>query len=93
MLCILCLVCACATVGRSFPPERVTSITRDSTTKAELLGHFGMPYRRGIDDGDSTWTWVHYKFRLFGEHMQTRDLIVTFDDAGRVTSYTYNSSF
>ena len=43
---------------------------------------FGLPYRRGIEDGDSTWTYLHYKVRLFGEHMRTRDLYRPFP-AGR----------
>jgi len=82
----------CATVGRSFPPDRVQSIEIGQTTKLQLMGLFGMPYRRGIDDGDSTWTYVHYKFRLFGEHLRSRDLYLRFDPQGRVKSYSYNSS-
>ena len=53
---------------------------------------FGEPYRRGIDSGDSTWTYLHYKFKLFGEHMKTRDLYLVFDEDDRVKSFTYNSN-
>lgn len=82
----------CATIGREFPPEQVSNITIGRTTKAELLGLFGLPYRRGVDSGDSTWTYVHYKVRMFGEHLKTRDLVVTFDGSGHVKTYTYNSN-
>jgi outer membrane protein assembly factor BamE (lipoprotein component of BamABCDE complex) len=82
----------CATVGHPFPPEQVQQIRVGSTTKTELLGVFGLPYRRGIDDGDSTWTYLHYRVRLFGEHLRTRDLYVRFDERGLVKSYSYNSN-
>jgi outer membrane protein assembly factor BamE (lipoprotein component of BamABCDE complex) len=82
----------CATVGHSFPPGKVEEIEIGRTSKSQLLGLFGLPYRRGVEDGDSTWTYVHYKFRLFGEHMRTRDLYVRFDPSGRVKSFSYNSN-
>jgi len=82
----------CATIGHEFPHQRVSEIRVGETTKGELLGQFGLPYRRGIEDGDSTWTYVHYKFKLFGENLKTRDLYVRFDRDGRVRSFTYNSN-
>jgi hypothetical protein len=89
---LLPFVVSCATIGRPFPPEQVQQIRLGQTTKTQLLGYFGLPYRRGIEDGDSTWTYVHYKYRLFGEKLRTRDLYVRFDPEGRVRSYTYNSN-
>jgi hypothetical protein len=89
---LLPLLASCATIGRPFPPEQVQQVKIGETTKTQLLGYFGFPYRRGIEDGDSTWTYVHYKYRLFGEKLRTRDLYLRFDDQGRVSSYTYNSN-
>jgi hypothetical protein len=82
-------IVGCATVGREFPTERVIEIRIDQTTKADLLAHFGRPYRRGIEDGDSTWTYVWYKLRLLGGQTQARDLYIRFADE-KVSSYTYN---
>ncbi len=82
----------CATIGRDFAYRRVAEIQVDQTTKGEILGRFGLPYRRGIEDGDSTWTYVHYKVRLFGEKLRTRDLYVRFDRNDIVRSFTYNSN-
>jgi hypothetical protein len=82
-------VVGCATVGREFPTERVIEIRIDQTTKTDLLAHFGRPYRRGIEDGDSTWTYVYYRLRLLGGQTQARDLYVRFADE-KVSSYTYN---
>lgn len=83
---------SCATIGHRFPPENVALIRNGETTKSQLLGQFGLPYRRGIEDGDSTWTYVYYKFRLFGENLRTRDLYLRFGPDGVVRSYTYNSN-
>lgn len=83
---------SCATIGHRFPPENVARVKIGETTKAQLLGDFGLPYRRGIEDGDSTWTYVYYKVRLFGETLRTRDLYLRFDPEGRVKSFTYNSN-
>jgi hypothetical protein len=83
---------SCATIGHRFPPEKVREIEINRTTKTELLGMFGLPYRRGIEDSDSTWTYLHYKIRLLGEHLRTRDLYVRFDESGTVRSFTYNSN-
>ena len=89
---VAALTLSCATIGHRFPPEKVAGIKNGETTKAQLLGDFGLPYRRGIEDGDSTWTYVYYKVRLFGENLRTRDLYLRFDADGRVRSYTYNSN-
>jgi hypothetical protein len=82
-------IVGCATVGREFPTERVVEIQIDQTTKSDLLAHFGRPYRRGIEDGDSTWTYVYYKLRLLGGQTQARDLYIRFNNE-TVNSYTYN---
>jgi hypothetical protein len=82
----------CATVGHEFSPAYVPQVVIGQTTKSDMRLMFGEPYRRGIDDGDSTWTYVHYKFRLFGEHMKTRDLLIRWDKDDRVRSYSYNSN-
>lgn len=86
---VLLGVVGCATVGREFPTERVIEIRIDQTTKSDLLAHFGRPYRRGIEDGDSTWTYVYYKLRLLGGQTRARDLYIRFTGQ-TVSSYTYN---
>ncbi len=50
------------------------------------------PYRTGIDDGDATSTWLHYRLRVFGEQ-DTRDLYVRFNGDRTVKSYSFNSNF
>ncbi len=52
---------------------------------------FGAPWRTGLEDGQRTWTYAEYRYSLFGG-AQTRDLLIRFDDEGRVASYTFNST-
>lgn len=80
----------CATVGREFPFDDVENIVNNETTKSDLLAMFGRPYRRGIEDGDSTWTYLHYKVRFIGGQTRTRDLYIRFEGE-IVRSYTYNA--
>ena len=52
---------------------------------------FGTPWRTGVEDGQRTWTYGHYRYALLGT-TRTRDLVVRFDENDVVSSYTYNST-
>jgi hypothetical protein len=81
----------CMTVGRPFPVDRVASLRVEQTTQADVRSLFGEPDRTGVDDGDETWTYLHYRLSVFGDQ-RTRDLYVRFGPDGRVRSYSFNSS-
>ncbi|MBZ0267553.1 outer membrane protein assembly factor BamE [bacterium] len=85
------LLAGCATVGREFPPEKVPEIRIGETTRTEILAMFGEPWRTGLEDGDAKWTYGRYRYSLFGASRST-DLTVRFDDAGRVLSYSFNTT-
>ena len=82
---------SCATVGKDFATDKVPMIKIGKTTKADINNLFGTPWRTGVEDGDKTWTYGYYRYKLFGGS-ETRDLIVRFDESGRVNSYSYNTS-
>lgn len=88
----LIVITGCATIGHQFNTESVPQIKIGTTTIDEVKNTFGKPYRKGIDSGDQTWTYVYYKLNLLGSN-RTRDLYVTFDKKGIVKSYTYNTNF
>ncbi len=81
----------CMTIGRPFPIQEVRRIETGKTTREEVKSLFGEPWRTGLEDGESTWTYGHYRYSLLGEGM-TRDLVVRFDDRGVVSHYSFNSS-
>ena len=85
------LASGCATVGWEFPVANVDSIVIGKTTRDEVQRLFGNPWRVGVEDGNETWTYGHYKYKLFGT-TETRDLVVRFDAKGNVVSYTFNAA-
>lgn len=85
------MLAGCATIGYDFPTDPVSSIRIGTTTQADISRLFGDPWRTGIEDGDTSWTYGYYHYRLFS-NSQTRDLKVIFDANGKVKSYSFNQS-
>jgi outer membrane protein assembly factor BamE (lipoprotein component of BamABCDE complex) len=85
------LLSACFTVGKSFADYAVPDIRVGKTTENEIRTLFGSPWRTGMDDGDQTWTYGHYRYSLFGEE-KTEDLVIRFDKDGVVSSYIFNTT-
>jgi hypothetical protein len=91
VLMVSCPVAGCLNVGHEFPVEPVRKIEIGTTTREDVRGMFGEPWRTGIEDGERTWTYGRYRYSLFSA-ATTRDLVVRFDARGVVTSYTFNST-
>ena len=85
------LAAGCATIGHDFPAASVHQVTIGQTTQDELLRMLGQPWRTGIEDGKTTWTYGYYKYSLFGR-TRSRDLVLRFDDNKVVKSYTFNTT-
>ena len=81
----------CATVGRPSPAAPVTQIQLHHTTRAQIRAIFGAPWRTGIEDGQTTWTYGFYRYSLFSP-ARTRDLVVRFAADGTVASYSFNTT-
>ncbi len=88
---IMLFMASCATIGRDFPDEKVSTIQMNVTTQKEIRSMFGPPWRVGIEDGRQTWTYGMYNYWLFSG-TYTKDLVVRFDKNGVVVSYTFNTS-
>ncbi|OGS20292.1 MAG: hypothetical protein A3J83_04960 [Elusimicrobia bacterium RIFOXYA2_FULL_40_6] len=82
----------CITIGRDFQTKSIPSIIIGQTNMNEIMNTYGNPYRKGIDDGDLTWTYLNYKVSAFSGSF-TRDLYIKFDKKGIVKNYTYNTNF
>lgn len=85
------LVAGCATIGQEFNVAAVDQIVIGETTRTDIEQLFGPPWRVGVEDGHPTWTYGHYKYKLFGR-AKTRDLVIRFDERNVVRSYTFNST-
>lgn len=86
------LLAGCATVGREFPAAFVENITIGETDREDIERMFGEPWRTGIEDDSKTWTYAHYRYSIFGP-ARTRDLLIRFDEEGKVVSYSFNTSY
>ena len=91
LACLWLLPSGCATVGRDFPMDHVSDIHIGETTQAEILATFGTPWRVGEEDGNRTWTYGKYRYRLLGRP-STTDLVVRFDGNGVVKSYSFSTT-
>ena len=88
---LLFVFTSCATVGYEFPVDAVTQIRLGETTRENIKEILGPPWRTGLEDGNRTWTYGYYKYRLLGE-TTTRDLVIRFDSNDVVSSYTFNTN-
>ncbi len=86
------LLAGCATIGRDFDSASLSWLKAGETTRADIQGRLGDPFRVGSDSGDPTWTYGYYKYRLIGDSA-TKDLVIRFAADGKVKSYTLNTSF
>ncbi len=81
----------CATIGDQFQFRGPESIVIGKTTRNEIRSAYGEPFRVGYENGATRWTYGYYQYRLFGSS-DTKDLAITFDKKGIVSSYSYSSS-
>lgn len=79
------------TVGGDFPAEPIGELAIGKTTQRQVRDTFGPPWRTGLEDGQVTWTYGHYRYSLFAP-VYARDLVLEFDDDGVLSSYTYAST-
>ena len=84
-------VSGCITLGKDFPESTVSSITIGVTTKNEVRKLFGSPWLSGVQDGHPAWTYGSYDYSIFGER-KAKDLVVQFDDKGKVSSFTFSTT-
>jgi hypothetical protein len=91
LLALLLVATGCANMGKDFADRRVPDIQIGVTTQDDLRDMFGPPWRVGIEDGKTTWTYGKYQYRLIGES-RTKDLVIHFNNDNIVSSYVFNTT-
>jgi outer membrane protein assembly factor BamE (lipoprotein component of BamABCDE complex) len=84
-------ISGCFTVGHDFPVDQVSAIKIGKSTQEDIRSMFGSPWRVGMEDGQRTWTYGKYRYSAFSE-TKTQDLVIRFDDQGKVVSFTFNTT-
>jgi outer membrane protein assembly factor BamE (lipoprotein component of BamABCDE complex) len=93
ILTTLVLLSGCFSIGRDFQSSATPSwVKPGETTKAQIQAKLGDPFRVGMDAGDPTWSYGFYQYRLFGMS-DNKDLVFRFDPAGKVKTYTLNTTY
>jgi hypothetical protein len=82
---------ACGTVGKNFNDEMVTEIKPHATTKTEILDWFGVPFKEGVENGNTMWTYQYDQYNALGEP-KSKDLVILFDSKDVVKAYRYTSN-
>jgi hypothetical protein len=85
------LFSGCVTLGRPLPEDITGDICIGKTTRTEIEEKLGDPFRTGVDSGDPTATYLHYKIGLFTEPVTT-DLKIVYSSAGIVKSFVFDSN-
>ncbi|MCF6340323.1 MAG: hypothetical protein L3J10_06210 [Sulfurimonas sp.] len=87
----LILFSGCARVGHDFDAQNVNMIMIGKTSQSEIVQMFGKPWRKGIENGVTMWTYGRYTYRVVGQ-ADTKDLVIKFNDKNIVKSYTFNET-
>jgi hypothetical protein len=82
----------CASVGKDFDSEKVKDIKNDVTTQLEIIDWFGVPFKEGNENGYTMWTYQLDKWKAVGE-VESKGLVILFDDQNKVKAYRYESSY
>ena len=90
-LLILLLAIGCGTVGKDFSSDKVQNIQSNVTTQSEILDWFGIPFKEGVENSHTMWTYQRDKYSIFTD-AQSKDLVILFDDNNIVKAYRFTSS-
>lgn len=81
----------CVTLGQDFDDSVVTKLQKEITTKQQVQQALGTPWRVGMENGLTTWTYGRYHYGL-GKSVQAKDLIIRFDQKGELKSYAFSTT-
>jgi outer membrane protein assembly factor BamE (lipoprotein component of BamABCDE complex) len=81
---------ACMTIGRDFSTTPVRNIQQNVTTQRDIFNYFGEPYRKGLENGYETWSYL-YNYWELGQLRDSKELIVVFNKDNTVRTYSFNS--
>ena len=80
----------CGSVGKNFDSTNVQNIKNNVTTKEQIVEWFGEPFKKGQENGRKMWTYQYDKYS--GSGTKSKDLVLLFDDSGKVIAYRHTSN-
>ncbi len=85
------LLAACTTVGKEFDHALVQAVKNGATTKTDVLGMFGKPFKKGLQNGAEIWVYETNTYTVSGNDT-SKNFTIVFDDSGIVKSHQMMSS-
>ena len=82
----------CASVGKDFESEKVRNIQNNVTTQLEIIDWFGVPFKEGTENSYTMWTYQIDKWQTLGD-VESKALVILFDDKNKVKAYRYESNY
>ena len=82
---------ACGTVGKEFDESLYANIVKGTTTHKDIRTMFGPPFKTGVQNGDSVWTYEYNYVNTFGTDI-IKDMIIVFSKNGVVKSHQLMTS-
>ena len=76
----------CGTAGKNFDESLYKNITVGTTTHKEIQAMFGAPFKKGIQNGYTVWTYEYNFYNSLGNDI-TKDMVIIFDRRGVVKSH------
>ncbi len=84
-------VAGCGTGGKKFEEANFDNIVNGSTSKKEVETMFGMPFKKGWQNGREMWIYEYNKYRMIGQDT-SKDMVILFDESGLVKSHKFMTS-
>ena len=88
---VIFLASCYGTVGRNFESSELKSIQNNVTSQEEIFERFGVPFKKGIENGQVMWTYQFDQWNALGP-THSEDLVILFDKENIVKAYRYTTS-
>lgn len=72
----------CGTTGKEFDADLFDNINNGNTTQEQVESMFGLPFKKGYQNGNEIWVYEHNKYKAFkilGADT-SKDMVVIFDE-------------
>ena len=90
-LTLFSLTACYGTVGSNFNSSQIKIIQSNVTSQEEILEKFGTPFKKGVENAQTMWTYQFDKWNVFGP-AQSKDLVILFNSKNIVKAYRYTTS-
>jgi hypothetical protein len=86
LLISLLFIYGCGSTGKKFNESLYKNIIAGTTTHKEIQAMFGLPFKKGIQNGFKVWTYEYNAYNSLGNDI-TKDMVIVFTPSGVVKSH------